>query len=167
MSNARLVAMVRIALIVLGVGVVPVAVMAFRPERHVPGSGFRVAALASPNDTVSIEVREKRSVAAVAHDAFRRNRAPSTHPYDGLAVELARQVPAAPVAPKPLLVLSGIVWGRRPAALIEGVPGQDGSRLMHPGDTAGGIRLRLMTRDKVLLSGFDTTWTLTIREVGK
>ncbi len=157
----------RVVLLALGVGVLPVAVMAFRPERQVPGSGFRVAAQTIPNDTVSTGVREKRSLAAIAHDAFRRSRVPSTHPYDGLALELARQSPTAPTAPKPLVILSGILWGKRPAALIEGIPGQEGSRLMHPGDTAGGIRLRLMTRDKVLLSGFDTTWTLTIREVGK
>jgi hypothetical protein len=40
----------------------------------------------------------------------------------------------------------------------------DGSRAMQRGDTAGGLRLRRITPGSVVMTGYDTTWTLRVRE---
>jgi len=153
----------RVVLIVTGSLAIGVGALAFRPAA-VP-QVIRTASTARDDrpDSVTPERRRSMRMAVVADDPFRRNRAPSTTPYDGVRLEAARLAPPSPAVPRPVLGLSGIVWGRHPEALIDGVPGSDGSHLFHPGDTAGGLRVRVITREHVILAGMDTTWTLVIR----
>ena len=84
-----------------------------------------------------------------------------------VAYQLGRPdlAPDAALPPKPVLSLSGIILGRKPAALIEGVPGRDGSTLLQLGDTVAGLRLRSIANDRVVITGMDTTWTLRVREI--
>ncbi|MGH7532707.1 MAG: hypothetical protein ACREL4_05390 [Gemmatimonadales bacterium] len=70
----------------------------------------------------------------------------------------------APPSTKPALVLSGIITGHHPAALLDGVPGHDGSVLLQFGDTVAGLRLRRVDAASVVITGMDTTWTLTVRQ---
>lgn len=74
--------------------------------------------------------------------------------------------PPAPAAPKPVLVLAGIVWdnGHDPSALIEGFPGTSGPRPVRQGESIGVLRVTLINRGKVVIVGLDTTWTLTVKE---
>lgn len=98
----------------------------------------------------------------VAHDPFRVTRRPSNVVYD--PVRLAQ--PATPPPPKPVLGLVGIVWdqGRDPTALVEGLPGVDGPRPVRHGETIAGLRVKTIKPDRVVITGLDTTWTLTVRE---
>ncbi len=98
----------------------------------------------------------------VARDPFRVTRRPSNVVYD--PVRLAQ--PATPPAPKPALVLVGIVWdsGRDPTALVEGLPGVEGPRPVRNGETIAGLRVKTIKPDRVVIAGLDTTWTLTVRE---
>jgi hypothetical protein len=98
----------------------------------------------------------------VARDPFHVTRRPSNVVYDPL--RLAQ--PASPPAPKPALVLVGIVWdsGRDPTALVEGLPGADGPRPVRSGEMIAGIRVKTIKADRVVITGLDTTWTLTVRE---
>ena len=98
----------------------------------------------------------------VARDPFRVTRQPSHVVYD--PVRLAQ--PATPPAPKPALALVGIVWdsGRDPTALVEGLPGADGPRPVRSGEMIAGLRVRTIKPDRVVITGLDTTWTLTVRE---
>jgi len=100
--------------------------------------------------------------ALVGRDPFRVTRRPAAVLYD--AVRLAQ--PAAPPTPKPVLALVGIVWdsGKDPTALVEGIPGADGPRPVRQGETIAGLRVRTIKQDRVLITGLDTTWTLTVRE---
>jgi len=102
------------------------------------------------------------SAALVARDPFRVTRRPSDVVYD--PVRLAQ--PATPPVPKPALALVGIVWdsGRDPTALVEGVPGVDGPRPVRQGETIGGLRVKTIKPDRVVITGLDTTWALTVRE---
>jgi hypothetical protein len=102
------------------------------------------------------------AAALVARDPFRVTRRPSNVVYD--PVRLAQ--PATPPAPKPALVLVGIVWdsGRDPTALVEGLPGADGPRPVRGGETIAGLRVKTIKPDRVVITGLDTTWTLTVRE---
>jgi hypothetical protein len=99
----------------------------------------------------------------VAKDPFRLARTPATTPYDPLR-DGPDAVPDQPPPPKPILLLSGILWGREPSALLEGIPGIEGPRVVHPGDTVGGLTIRRIREQSVEVRGFDTTWTLLVRE---
>lgn len=108
---------------------------------------------------------ESLATPLVGKDPFRVVRRPSPVSYD--PVRFAQ--PAASRPPMPALALLGIVWatGRNPTALVEGIPGVDGPRPVEQGDTVGGLRVRKILRDRVVITGFDTTWTLTVREPWK
>jgi len=101
----------------------------------------------------------------VARDPFRVTRRPSNVVYD--PVRLAQ--PATPPPPKPVLVLVGIVWdsGRDPTALVEGLPSVDGPRPVRQGENIAGLRVKTIRPDRVVITGLDTTWTLTVREPWK
>jgi hypothetical protein len=97
-------------------------------------------------------------------DPFRLDRRPAALAYqivfDGAA-------PVAPRPPRPALVLKGIIGTGRPptwVALLDGVPGHPETRLVHDGDTLGGLRVRHVGRDTVVVTATDTTWRLTVRQ---
>ncbi len=122
----------------------------------------KVAAPAQ-NATPPLETHpDSLAATLVARDPFRVTRRPSNVVYD--PVRLAQ--PATPPAPKPALVLVGIVWdsGRDPTALVEGLPGADGPRPVRSGETIAGLRVKTIKPDRVVITGLDTTWTLTVRE---
>jgi len=101
----------------------------------------------------------------VARDPFRIARRPAPVAYD--LVRAAQ--PPAPVPPKPALVLTGIVWDRggNPSAVLDGVPGAGGPRVVRSGERIGALLIRRIERDRVVVVGLDTTWTLTVREPWK
>jgi hypothetical protein len=101
------------------------------------------------------------AIAVVSHDPFRASRRPAEVAYDPL-----RAASPAPsdAAPKPALVLAGIVWGTVPEAVLEGIPGIEGSRLVRVRDLVAGLRVKRIERDRVVITGMDTVWTLRVRE---
>jgi len=116
--------------------------------------------------TVAAVVRAARPdsfvAALIGKDPFRVARRPAAVLYD--PVRLAQ--PATPPPPRPTLALSGIVWdnGKDPTALVEGLPGADGPRPMRQGETIAGLHVKTIRPDRVVITGLDTTWTLTVRE---
>jgi hypothetical protein len=64
--------------------------------------------------------------------------------------------------PKPRLVLRGILGGPPWDALIEGIPGREGSAVVRTGDKLAGLLIRSVRRDTVVVRGADTTWKLTM-----
>ena len=98
----------------------------------------------------------------IGRDPFRIARRPASVAY---APEHASQ-PASPVPSNPVLVVTGIVWGRRgdPSAVLEGLPGVAGARVVRQGDHIGPLRVRRIERDRVVIAGLDTMWTLTVRQ---
>lgn len=107
-------------------------------------------AVASPDSVIE---------AAVRAAPFRSSRTPARLRFGERPPEstpTARQVPQ--------LVLTGLVTGSVQRAVIEGLPGIEGARILGAGDTAGGIRLRAIRHGRVTLSGFDTVWVLSLTE---
>jgi hypothetical protein len=90
-------------------------------------------------------------------DPFRLDRRPTSVPY---RPDLEGVVPP-PKPAKPVLVLEGVVGN---VALLDGAPGHGETAIVHVGDTLGGLRVRRIGRDTVLISGADTTWRLTLRQ---
>ena len=98
--------------------------------------------------------------AALRVAPFRPDGRPSREVYDP---NRTTQAPENAGMARPMLVVTGIMEGRAPLAVIEGVPGREGAVVMAVGDTAGGVRLRRIKGGTVTITGMDTTWTLTVR----
>jgi hypothetical protein len=99
----------------------------------------------------------------VRHDPFRLEREPAPIAYDPARGQEVREPTPGPVRPE--LTLAGMVHGGNlnSSALIEGLPNTDGPRLLQIGDTSGGIEVRRIDLDQVVLVGYDTVWTLRMR----
>lgn len=95
---------------------------------------------------------------------FRASRTPPSVAYDPDRSQVPG-VQGLPSAPRPVLVVTGIVWGRgsRGSAVLEGLPGAPGPRVVRAGEEVGGLKVRRIQRDLVVVTGLDTTWTLTVR----
>jgi hypothetical protein len=65
--------------------------------------------------------------------------------------------------PRPQLVLHGLITGDTMRALIEGLPGSSGSRVVRVGDVVGGLRVATIAGGSVRIIGMDTTWILRLR----
>ena len=107
----------------------------------------------TPADSIDTSARKVAET-----DPFRLERRPASIAY---RPDLEGVAPP-PKPPKPQLVLEGLVGG---AALLDGVPGRTATMIVHVDDTLGGLRIRRVGRDTVVVSGADTTWRLTLRRV--
>jgi hypothetical protein len=117
-----------------------------REEHRVPADSVRAAA------------------ARIAqHDPFRVDHRPATVPYRPGQDCSAQQAPPPPKPPKPRLALSGIIGGPPWSAILDSVPGRVGSVLVRKGDTLGGLRVRSVGRDTVIVQGADTVWKLIVK----
>ncbi|MGH7528900.1 MAG: hypothetical protein ACREMN_00810 [Gemmatimonadales bacterium] len=104
------------------------------------------------------------SIAAiVARDPFRIGRLPAITAYD--PVRLAQ--PVVPPPPRPVLTLVGVVDGTDASAVVEGLPGVEGSRVVRVGDVVAGLRIKAIANRRVTIVGMDTTWVLEVREPWK
>ncbi len=90
---------------------------------------------------------------------FRPDGRASAVPYDPLRSE----APAEYAPPKPALLLSGIMEGVAPVAVIEGIPGREGPVVLGVGDTIAGLRVKRIGGGQVTVTGMDTTWQLRLR----
>ena len=146
--------------VALGFGLVLAARLMAWPLVHVTLPPSAAVAPGLTNGVRRVPIDSLVSV-IVLHDPFRFTHRPAAVAYDPL--RLAEQL-AAP-APKPVLQLSGIVWegGRDPTAVLEGLPGFEGVRVVRVDDLVGGLRIRSIASDAVRIVGMDTTWVLKLR----
>jgi len=68
-----------------------------------------------------------------------------------------------PAPPKPRLVLQGLIGGPPWDAIVQGIPGHEGSYVVRAGDSVSGLKIRSVKRDGATIRGMDTTWILTLR----
>jgi hypothetical protein len=101
--------------------------------------------------------------AVVAGDLFRSDRRPGAVPYD----PTRGAAPLLDGPAKPTLTLTGVVWGDEPQAVVEGLPTSDGPRVVRAGDVIGGFTIQRIDPTRVVVTGMDTTWALTVREPWK
>ena len=94
---------------------------------------------------------------------FRLLRSVPTSRYAGAVAAGTPVAPAPPAAPKPVLILSGILWGPSPEAILDGIPGQAGAVVVHPGMAVGALKVTTIERTRVRVVGMDTVWNLTVR----
>lgn len=98
----------------------------------------------------------------VQEDPFRVARRPAPQVFGESVAAIQMNIEEAP--PKPVLNLTGLVWGSDPVAVIEGLPESTGPRLLGVGESLGPITIQRISAGEVVVEGMDTTWTLTVRE---
>lgn len=157
MTSHRVLAMARIVAILVALAALPAGARVFWPSAvtATPAKGQPASATETVRHADSLDQK------LVARDPFRPSHRPARVAYDP---NPAPATPVAPPPPKPALTLTGIVWGRDPAAVLEGVPGVDGARLVRAGEELAGFRVRRITAQKVTVTGMDTTWVLEVRK---
>lgn len=159
------VALVHLLLMGIGVAALPAGVLALRPVKPdavPPGRPAPLAVRDGPKPlTPSLDSLAR---AASARAPFRLSRRPAGVAYDPDHAA-ALLVGPQPAASKPPLSLSGIAWGGgvRPMAVLEGLPGGQGARAVRLGEQVEGLTMRRIQPDVVIVTGFDTTWTLRVR----
>ena len=150
----------RVALLLLGLGA-PLAAWRAGTIDQVPES----PALRPPAgpSLLSADSRDPGGLTRLAQTRtpFRLGGLPPANRYGATPVVPPSEVPRQP---RPALVLTGILWGAEPAAIVEGIPGRDGPVVLRSGDVAGPIRVESISESRVVLAGMDTIWTLAVRE---
>lgn len=146
--------------VVLVSGIVAAPVAVVRPLLPATSAPVAVGARERPASAASRYPADSLAARIAAHDLFRFDRRPATMPYDP-------QRPAAVLGtytpPKPALRLVGLVSAAEPAALIEGLPGIEGGRVLRRGDRIAGLTIAAIERGRVRVVGMDTVWVLTLR----
>lgn len=139
-----------------------VAVLAVRAARATPEVIPRsiVPAAAEPRHVAADSIAQAAAY-VTASDPFRLSRQPASVAYSPALEGLAPPVAQGP--PRPTLVLRGIVGGPPWSAILDGVPGRDGSVVVRRGDSLGTLVVRVVGRDTVIINGADTTWRLTVK----
>lgn len=158
--NAQYLAVLLPVAAVSGVGVLIMSATTplLRPSRP-PAGGRAVTAEPAQDSGAS------KPWAALA--PFRRNRQLPARRFDAVAMAAQTIANEAPRAPRPQLILRGIVFGATPIALIEGLPGLEGARGLRQGERLGDLLIRSVDRKEVRVTSGDTAWTLVIREPGR
>lgn len=101
----------------------------------------------------------------VENDPFRLERRPAAVPYGPEPLIGGVPLPTGVPSPsRPELAISGIIGGSPREALIEGIPGRQGSVLVRQGDVVGDFRIQAIEHDTVHIEGADTTWKLTLKQ---
>lgn len=96
----------------------------------------------------------------ISMDPFRAGRRPSPIAY---SPTIEGAPPPTQGTPRPSLGVSGIIGGPPWSAVLEGVPGREGGTVVRSGDTLSGLTVRSVDRERVVISGMDTTWRLIVR----
>jgi hypothetical protein len=125
-----------------------------------PADAAKVLRTPDPNRVIyGADSLTRMGERVVAHDPFRLGRRPSEVAYKPEPEGLP---PPAPGSPRPALRLTGILGGPPWRAVLDGVPGREGSVVVRSGDVLDKLRIGTVKRDTVIITGMDTTWKLTM-----
>ena len=95
----------------------------------------------------------------IGRNPFRAHRSPAAIRFR----PEAEMAPPPPSPPRPSLSVAGIVLGTDPAALIDGIPGTDGTRVLRIGESVAGYTVRSIDSTRVVVASRDTTYQLPVR----
>ena len=153
-------------LILLGLSLAAVPAALLSPLARFDTSSTAAPSHPEPEAVAAAPPPDSLIQAAVRRTPFRSSRRPARIAFDPARGEGSAS-PAAPGQPRPVLVLTGIVWNEEPSAVIEGIPGSAGPRVVRRREVIGSLRVRRIERDQVQIAGPDTVWHLRVREPWK
>jgi hypothetical protein len=146
------------------VSAVLIATTAFRVHQEAYAASASAVVSSSLHSTAAAPSREEITKAVdevVDGNIFEREHESS--PPEQVVKQVQPEPPRPPAPPKPPLQLRGVIGGPPWDAVLEGVPGRQAGVVVRLGDHVGGLGIVALKRDTVVVEGFDTTWTLTIR----
>ena len=146
------------------VSAVLIAATGFRVHSEAHTAGASAVVSSSVHSTAAAPSREEITKAVdevVDGNIFQRERESS--PPEQVVKQLAPEPPRPPAPPKPQLQLRGVVGGPPWDAVLDGVPGRQAGVVVRLGEHIAGLGIVALKPDTVVVAGFDTTWTLTIR----
>lgn len=97
-------------------------------------------------------------------DPFRADRHPASVPFSMTPAGIP--APLIPAGPPLRIALRGTIGGPPWRAILSGIPGHEGTVLLSPGDSLGGILVRRVTRDSAIIRLKDSTWAVAITSGG-
>jgi hypothetical protein len=131
----------------------------YRPvETPSPRTSAPTPAAELMREASSASAFESAVASIVSRNMFSTERRPMPAVKPPVAAEQRSIIPS-----KPQLVLRGLIGGPPWDALLEGVPGREGSVVLRGGRTIMGFRLTIVRNDTAYIEGMDTLWTLTVR----
>jgi hypothetical protein len=160
MSDARFVVFFAIAVFGLAAGGVVRWRAALPTVTHQRGA-LR-AAPASVNDSLDGSLAEAEEM-TVTNDPFRLANVPAAIRFDPNNDTNAGPSIAVSLPARPVMTLKAIVGGPPWQAVIDGIPGQPPGAVVRAGSAFDKLVARAVTRDSVVIQGFDTTWVLSFR----
>lgn len=98
----------------------------------------------------------------VDRNPFRPQRKPSPIRYQPGGSTIAAEVPE-PEPVRPTFILRGIIDAQEPRAVIEGFPGTNQPIAVRAGEQRGAFRIEEIAKNRVVITGPDTTWTLELK----
>jgi hypothetical protein len=151
----------------MGIWMVSAVLIVATAFRVHPGAHTVGASAVVPSSVPSTAVAPSREEITKAVDEvvngniFQREQ--ESGPPEQVVKQLQPEPPRPPAPPKPPLQLRGVIGGPPWDAVLEGVPGRQAGVVVRLGDHVGGLGIVALKRDTVVVEGFDTTWTLTMR----
>lgn len=116
----------------------------------------------TPGRPLRAPLPDSAAEALIRRDPFRADRLPSRVRF-GMDAEPESAPPARENRTPPPLVISGVVMSAASwAALVEGLPGVEGTKLLNQGEQFGRYRLTYVTASYVVVADPDTSWTLKV-----
>jgi hypothetical protein len=139
-----------------------VAVLGWRDTEQLAPEGLSpIAPLSAPPGRLTSDSLVALAALIESGDPFRLDRHPAAVAY---RADLDGGAPQ-PAPLRPALVLKGVLGGPPWEAILEGLPGREGSVLVTAGQRFGPLRVQSVRPDTVIVKGTDTTWVLTVRRV--
>jgi hypothetical protein len=140
----RLHAGLRVFLLALALTGGTAAVVASRVPFAPASAGGAPTSAAEP--TLAGDVLDGLDSIVIQRDAFRADRRPAPASYDP-----SGQAPP-PMEPRPSLSVAGVVLGRTRAALLRGLPGVDGVRVLAEGESLAGVAVLRVADSAVVVT---------------
>lgn len=145
------------------VTVVATAAAARSLVRPLAGSELESVQTMTAAPAAGMPARSADSLArrTITKNPFRAHRSPANVRYRTDAA--GEQVSPPPAPPRPNLSVAGIVLGSDPAALIDGIPGAEVTRVLRVGESLAGYTVRSIDTARVVIAGPDTMYHLPVR----
>jgi hypothetical protein len=103
------------------------------------------------------QVTADRADLIIARNPFRTDRRPAARRFGS-------EGPSTATAPAPPFQLAGILGGPPWQAVLEGLPGADGSTIVREGDSIGAWRVLRIEQRSLVVAGPDSTWVVPLPE---
>ncbi len=135
------------------------AALAFAGARS---SGANPAPAPTPEPSRAVVMAERTPVEVARSRPFRRSPFRTGDATAGGATALSDAVQAPPAVPLAPITVQAIVGGPPWGALLLGLPGTAGPRVVRPGDRFDPVQVMEIQAERVTLASTDSSWSIAL-----